>query len=291
MEAGQGDSRSDVPAGEEEPRLRYGPLIVESPRPTATGPASTRLAVSDKVLAVGDRDGQVHLLSHQGDQVRAIELRRGSIAPSTLQTPAATAAAATPAATAAPNCPSAIPQVRSFHEHSGEVTDLCFDDSAEHLASASSDGTVVVSACPALVPLAGAPCLPARRADPKGAHAACVAHSGWRAACCAHWRRSPLAAGPCPKVPAPLPRPDAPFCRCMGCTQKKCSASSWERPSRCAAPRPAPLRRLGRCSLSACQRGLLLAVPPDSHALLWLVLSRPPLAEPSYIRLPSISLH
>ncbi|KAL4447636.1 hypothetical protein ABPG75_004855 [Micractinium tetrahymenae] len=106
MGAGKGASppllRWDGPAGEEEPRLKYGPLGADSPRVAAVSATASRLAVSDKVLAVGHRDGAVHLLSHQGDQVR------------------------------------------SFKEHSGEVTDLCFDDSAEYLASASSDGTVAV---------------------------------------------------------------------------------------------------------------------------------------------------
>lgn len=81
MEAAEGPSpsppRSDGLAQEEEPRLRYGPLIDELQRSAATeGAAATRLAVSDKVLAVGLRGGQVHLLSHQGDQASLGNSRR-----------------------------------------------------------------------------------------------------------------------------------------------------------------------------------------------------------------------
>lgn len=85
MEAEEGASlslpRSDGPAAEEEPRLRYGPLIDDSSRPATADPAATRLAVSDKVLAVGHQGGQVHLLSHQGDQVRPITSRGEMDAP------------------------------------------------------------------------------------------------------------------------------------------------------------------------------------------------------------------
>ena len=56
-------------AQEEEPRLKYGPLGVESPRASPVL-AATRLAVSDKVLAVGHLNGSVQLLDHLGDQVR-----------------------------------------------------------------------------------------------------------------------------------------------------------------------------------------------------------------------------
>lgn len=38
-------------------------------------------------------------------------------------------------------------QVKVLREHSREVTDLCFDEQAEYLASASSDGTVAVRCC------------------------------------------------------------------------------------------------------------------------------------------------
>lgn len=55
---------------EEEPRLRYGPLGSESPRATGAPTNACRLCVSDKVLAVGHRDGSVQLLDHLGDQVR-----------------------------------------------------------------------------------------------------------------------------------------------------------------------------------------------------------------------------
>ena len=61
---------------EEEPRLRYGPLGDESPRARPAPPGATRLAVSDKVLAVGHRDGSVRLLDHLGDQVRVLGPRR-----------------------------------------------------------------------------------------------------------------------------------------------------------------------------------------------------------------------
>ena len=54
---------------EEEPRLRYGPLGSESPRAAGAPTAACRLCVSDKVLAVGHRDGSVQLLDHLGDQV------------------------------------------------------------------------------------------------------------------------------------------------------------------------------------------------------------------------------
>lgn len=56
---------------EEEPRLKYNPLGGESPRAAAgAGKPATRLCVSDKVLAVGHRDGSVQLLDHLGNQVR-----------------------------------------------------------------------------------------------------------------------------------------------------------------------------------------------------------------------------
>ena len=63
-------------AGQEhEPRLRYGPLGSESPRESAkpqhAASPATRLCVSDKVLAVGHRDGSVQLLDHLGNQARA----------------------------------------------------------------------------------------------------------------------------------------------------------------------------------------------------------------------------
>ena len=40
-----------------------------------------------------------------------------------------------------------------LREHSREVTDLCFDEQAEYLASASSDGTVAVRCCCRLLPV------------------------------------------------------------------------------------------------------------------------------------------
>ena len=58
------------PTMEEEPRLKYAPLVAsESPRTPALAPA-TRLCVSDKVLAVGHQDGTVRLLDHLGNEVR-----------------------------------------------------------------------------------------------------------------------------------------------------------------------------------------------------------------------------
>lgn len=60
----------DQPAGrEDEPRLRYVPLGTEGAAAPAASPA-TRLSASDKVLAVGHRDGSVTLLDHLGNQVR-----------------------------------------------------------------------------------------------------------------------------------------------------------------------------------------------------------------------------
>lgn len=65
-----GNLRSQA-ALEEEPRLKYSPLGGESPRAAAcAGKPATRLCVSDKVLAVGHRDGSVQLLDHLGNQVR-----------------------------------------------------------------------------------------------------------------------------------------------------------------------------------------------------------------------------
>lgn len=71
------DTESGSPRGsrfrdalEEEPRLKYNSLGAESPRAAASAAApATRLCVSDKVLAVGHRDGSVQLLDHLGNQV------------------------------------------------------------------------------------------------------------------------------------------------------------------------------------------------------------------------------
>lgn len=61
-------SASPAGPGEEEPRLRYGSLDADAPyRPSQS--TTTRLCVSDKVLAVGHRDGTVELLDHLGNQV------------------------------------------------------------------------------------------------------------------------------------------------------------------------------------------------------------------------------
>ncbi|KAI3429426.1 hypothetical protein D9Q98_005520 [Chlorella vulgaris] len=63
-------SASPAGPGEEEPRLRYGSLDADAPyRPSQS--TTTRLCVSDKVLAVGHRDGTVELLDHLGNQVKA----------------------------------------------------------------------------------------------------------------------------------------------------------------------------------------------------------------------------
>lgn len=65
------DTEGAQDALEEEPRLKYSPLGGESPRAAASaGTPATRLCVSDKVLAVGHRDGSVQLLDHLGNQVR-----------------------------------------------------------------------------------------------------------------------------------------------------------------------------------------------------------------------------
>lgn len=59
---------------EEEPRLRYGHLVSESPGAAPAAAPTTRLCVSDKVLAVGRRDGTVQLLDHLGNKASAILL-------------------------------------------------------------------------------------------------------------------------------------------------------------------------------------------------------------------------
>lgn len=38
-------------------------------------------------------------------------------------------------------------QVQSFKQHAREVTDLCFDEQAEHLASGAADGSIAVRPC------------------------------------------------------------------------------------------------------------------------------------------------
>ncbi len=69
-ESGSPRGSSFQAAAEEEPRLKYSLLGGESPRAAANGAApATKLCVSDKVLAVGHRDGSVQLLDHLGNQV------------------------------------------------------------------------------------------------------------------------------------------------------------------------------------------------------------------------------
>lgn len=83
---------------EEEPRLKYNSLGAESPRAAVSAAApATRLCVSDKVLAVGHRDGSVQLMDHLGNQVgwaRTEAGRRSREAAGSPQTLAAAAAAA-----------------------------------------------------------------------------------------------------------------------------------------------------------------------------------------------------
>ena len=96
------------------------------------GAPATRLAVSDKILALGTAVGSVHLLDYGGNQARAAAGSGGGRA--TFACPP----------THTPSPPLAH-QVRALKEHSGTVTDLCFDESAEHLASCAADGSLVVS--------------------------------------------------------------------------------------------------------------------------------------------------
>ena len=154
-----------IDAQEHEPRLKYEALDSGSPRAQTLHSAITRLCVSDKVLAVGRRDGSVQLLDHLGNQASGggEPLRRTASLPST--PPCRHRHSRSPRVGARqghfPSLSCAPLQVREFREHSREVTDLSFDGGAEFLASGSADGTVAVrlpswhasSALPACLPM------------------------------------------------------------------------------------------------------------------------------------------
>lgn len=132
----------------DEPRLKYSALSHDAPFPGAP----LRLAVSDKVLALGTSTGAVLILDYNGNQVwiarglrwrarpacwgpwgsPAATQRQGRMAHPTLEIPAAHPR------------PTAM-QVHAFKEHHAAVTELSFDQTAEYLGSSSEDGTVVVS--------------------------------------------------------------------------------------------------------------------------------------------------
>jgi WD40 repeat protein len=132
-------SASPAGPGEEEPRLRYGSLDADAPhRPSQS--TTTRLCVSDKVLAVGHRDGTVELLDHLGNQVGPGSRLK---APRHRLDGACSPARRLAAPTA--RCPSLFClQVKAFKEHTREVTDLSFDATSEYLASSSADGSLAL---------------------------------------------------------------------------------------------------------------------------------------------------
>lgn len=137
---------------EQEPRLTYGRFGADVPNILATE-AACRLCVSDKVLALGTKDGAVHLLDYDGNKVRACNLGEliliGFLALVNLGT--CCVAGLHGAWLCHSYCgsegrvPLCLVQIKSYREHKGPVTDLSFDASAESLASSSSDGSIAVS--------------------------------------------------------------------------------------------------------------------------------------------------
>ena len=64
-----GPAAQQQQAQEEEPRLKYQALGGDVPRILRGGGAARRLAVSDKLLALGTVAGSVHLLDYAGNEV------------------------------------------------------------------------------------------------------------------------------------------------------------------------------------------------------------------------------
>ena len=113
--------------------------------------------------------------------------------------------------------------MRLYTEHSKEVTDLCFDGSAEYLASCSADGSAAVSGSFSGCSVQGR-AVQARAGVQANAlalaRASCLAYTSmnaWRALQQCHLLL-PLTATPNWWVLG-MAR------RCMGCTAMRCSAS------------------------------------------------------------------
>jgi hypothetical protein len=88
----------------DEPRLTYGSLEADVPSVVGNDTV-TALCVSSKIIAVGTESGLVYVLDYEGHQIQRFSREKG---------------------------------------HTKTVTDLCFDEAAEALASCSADGTAVV---------------------------------------------------------------------------------------------------------------------------------------------------
>lgn len=88
----------------DEPRLTYGSLEADVPSIIGNDTV-TALCVSSKIIAVGTESGLVYVLDYEGHQIQRFSREKG---------------------------------------HTKAVTDLCFDEAAEALASCSADGTAVV---------------------------------------------------------------------------------------------------------------------------------------------------
>jgi vacuolar protein sorting-associated protein 41 len=108
----------------EEPQLKYRPLGEDVAIITARDRV-TCLCLSDKILAIGTAEGNVHVLDYSGDQAGRGGGHVGSLH-------------------AWAHCRPWAPQVRCLKLHSGCVNELSFDKQEEHIASCSDDGTVVV---------------------------------------------------------------------------------------------------------------------------------------------------
>lgn len=157
--------------------------------------------------------------------------------------------------------------MRAYHEHSGEVTDLCFDDSAEYLASSSSDGSVVVrcSACPARTALASIPRLPCMPGCPgcSAGSASCQRGPQWLG-------RGTAAIGgyctACPGLRPPTPTPHPPG---VWAVHRRGAALQAE----CARHgAPYESRRL-RCQLACCRLLLPSWTSVLRHLKAWLAVA------------------
>ena len=151
--AGEAEGDEEV----SEPRFRHQALAADVTQLLMRTAASC-LTVSDKMLALGTATGSVHLLDYGGNEVerhfaqthhdlsRAVCVNRlhSRCCLAQILLPGQMCVAnATTLVLAAPigDC---CAQVKRYEAHGGRVNDLCFDERAEHVASCSDDGSVVV---------------------------------------------------------------------------------------------------------------------------------------------------
>ncbi len=140
-------STSSIP-DEEEPRLKYqrleadtGDLLLET--------EAACLCVSEKMLALGTRDGTVHLLDYDGNEVPSSPSlnNQSNLIMCLLTIPVSCASLLLVMVLASGHgqTTACCPQVRCFQAHKGPVNDLCFDETAEFVGSCSDDGGAMVS--------------------------------------------------------------------------------------------------------------------------------------------------